>query len=161
MIQPPGWFANANLSPCEMIPNLIQQLELSMELETWEIPCGCTMIMRLGATKSACGMGIVPRSFVKVNRGSTNFEGEVSVPKGPSRVSCKGKVFQHDIPYTQKVHICSSMKQYFVIPYHTSMSLSMITYMWACIERVPFCHIVIILWWVARIGYLFYLMLAV
>lgn len=100
-----------------------------MELETWEIPCRCTMIMRLGVTKSTCGIGIVPRSFVEVNKGSTNFEGEVSVPKGPFRASPKGKIFQHDIAYTQKVHICSSMKQYFVNPYHTSMSLSMITYL--------------------------------
>ena len=52
-----------------------------MELETWEIPHGCTKIMRLWVTKSTCGIGIVPRSFVEVNnRGSTNFEGDVSVP---------------------------------------------------------------------------------
>lgn len=64
-----------------MIPDLIQQLKLYMELETWEIPHGCTKIMRLWVTKSTCGIGIVPRSFVEVNnRGSTNFEGDVSVP---------------------------------------------------------------------------------
>jgi len=51
-----------------------------MELETWEIPHGCTKMVRLWVTKSTCGMGIVPRSSVEVNRGSTNFEGEVSVP---------------------------------------------------------------------------------
>jgi hypothetical protein len=63
-----------------MIPALIQQLKFSMELETWEIPHGCTKMVRLWVTKSTCGMGIVPRSSVEVNRGSTNFEGEVSVP---------------------------------------------------------------------------------